>query len=63
MIEGISYVLTEKKHLDLVPLHHFISLQLVFYLLVPGLALLLFCAHTATHLADLLYVRARSRID
>jgi hypothetical protein len=57
-----SHVLTEKKHLDLISLHHFISLQLVFNLLVPGLALFLLCAHTAAHLAGLLYVHARSLV-
>jgi hypothetical protein len=40
---------TEKKHLDLVSLHHLIPLELVLNLLVPGLALLLLCAHSATH--------------
>jgi hypothetical protein len=63
VIEEVSRVLTEKKHLDLIPLHHFISLQLVLDLLVPGLALLLFCAHTTTHLAGLLCVRAQAGID
>lgn len=43
-------MLTQKKHLDLVALHHFIPFQLVLDLLIPGLALLLLRAHTATHL-------------
>jgi hypothetical protein len=42
--------LTEQEHLDFVALKHFIPLQLVLNLLVPGLALLLLGAHTATHL-------------
>jgi hypothetical protein len=42
-------------------LHHLISLQLVLDLLIPGLALLLLCAHTATHLAGFLCIRLRDR--
>ena len=42
--------LTEKQHLDLIALEHFVALQLVLDLLVPRLPLLLLCAHTATHL-------------
>jgi hypothetical protein len=49
-------ILTEKKHFDLVPLRHLISLQLILDLLIPGLALLLFCAHTTTHLGVWLLV-------
>jgi hypothetical protein len=56
------YSLTEKKHLNLISLHHLISLQLVLDLLIPGLALLFFCAHTTTHFAGLLCVRARWQI-
>jgi hypothetical protein len=56
-----SHILTEKKHLNLIPLHHLISLQLILDLLVPGLALLLLCAHTATHLAGFLCIRLRDR--
>ena len=41
---------TQKKHLDLVPLHHLIPLQLILNLLVAGLALLILCAHSTTHL-------------
>jgi len=40
---------TEQEHLDLVSLHHAILLQLVLNLLVPLLALLIFGAHTTTH--------------
>ena len=43
-------LLTEKKHLDLISLHHLVPLQLILNLLVPHLPLLLLCAHTATHL-------------
>jgi hypothetical protein len=41
--------LTEQEHLDLVALHHLVALELVLNLLVPLLALLLLCAHSATH--------------
>lgn len=44
--------LTQKKHLDLVALHHLIPLQLILDLLVAGLALLLLRAHSATHLVE-----------
>jgi hypothetical protein len=44
-----ALVLTEKQHLDLVALHHFVALELVLNLLVPLLPLLLLCAHSATH--------------
>jgi hypothetical protein len=47
-------LLTEQKHLDLIALKHFVPLQLVLDLLIPGLALLLLGAHTATHLDSLL---------
>lgn len=40
---------TEQKHLDLVSLHHLVALELVLNLLIPGLALLLLCAHSAAH--------------
>lgn len=40
---------TEQQHLDLVSLHHLVALELVLDLLVTGLALLLLCAHSATH--------------
>ena len=43
-------ILTEQQHLDLIPLQHFVLLQLILYLLIPLLALLLLCAHAATHL-------------
>ena len=42
--------LTEEKHLDLIPLHHLIPLQLNFNFLISLLALLLFGAHATTHL-------------
>jgi hypothetical protein len=41
--------LTEQEHLDLVALHHLVALELVLNLLIPLLALLLLCAHSATH--------------
>jgi hypothetical protein len=44
---------TQKQHFDLVALLHAIPLQLVLNLLVPGLALLILRAHSATHLGDL----------
>lgn len=44
--------LTQKKHLDLVALHHLIPLQLILNLLITGLALLLLRAHSATHLGE-----------
>lgn len=40
---------TEQKHLDLITLQHLVALELVLNLLVPLLALLLFCAHSTTH--------------
>lgn len=42
-------VRTEQQHLDLVPLHHPVLLQLVLNLLVPLLSLLLLGTHSATH--------------
>lgn len=40
---------TQKEHLDLVPLQHLVTLELVLNLLVAGLALLVLSTHTATH--------------
>lgn len=45
---------TQEQHLDFIALLHAILLELVLDLLVPGLALLLLRAHSATHLGDLL---------
>ena len=42
-------ILTKEQHLDLIALHHLVALELVLNLLVPLLALLLLCAHSATH--------------
>jgi hypothetical protein len=42
-------LLTEEQHLDLVALHHLVALELVLNLLIALLALLLLCAHAATH--------------
>jgi hypothetical protein len=47
-VAGVA-ILTEEQHLDLVALHHLVALELVLNLLVPLLALLLLCAHSATH--------------
>jgi hypothetical protein len=52
---------TEKEHLDLVPLHHLVALQLVLNLLMSGLPLLLFCAHSATHLESLVLLVNKDR--
>jgi hypothetical protein len=46
---GTAWGLTEQEHLDLVALHHLVALELVLNLLIPLLALLLLCAHSATH--------------
>ena len=43
--------LTKQQHLDLVPLHHLVALQLVLNLVVSGLAIPLLRAHSATHFA------------
>jgi hypothetical protein len=45
-----GHLLTQKKHLNLVSLHHLVPLQLVLNLFVTGLALLLLGAHSTTHL-------------
>lgn len=45
--------LTQKQHFDLVALHHSVATELILNLLVTGPALLLLCAHSATHLGDL----------
>ena len=45
----VALGLTEQQHLDLIALHHLVALELVLDLLVPLLALLLLCAHSATH--------------
>ena len=45
----LDVVLTEQQHLDLIPLHHLVALQLILNLVVSGLAILLLCAHTTTH--------------
>lgn len=42
---------TEKQHLDFVPLHHPILLQLVLDFLIAGLSLLVLCRHAAAHVA------------
>ena len=42
--------LTEKKHFNLIALHHAVSSQLVLNLLVAGAALLLLSTHSTTHL-------------
>ena len=47
-------ILTQKKHLDLVPLHHPILLELILDLLIALLALLLLGTHTTTHLEDII---------
>lgn len=47
-VTGVA-ILTEEQHFDLVALHHLVALELVLNLLVPLLALLLLCAHSATH--------------
>jgi len=47
---------TQKQHLDLVPLHHLIPLQLVLDLLISLLPLLLLCAHSATHCGGLVVI-------
>lgn len=48
---------TEQQHLDLVLLHHLVPLQLVLDLLVSLLPLLIFSAHSATHLGGFLSIR------
>lgn len=42
-------LLTEQQHLDFVALHHLVALELVLDFLIPLLALLFLCAHSATH--------------
>ena len=51
---------TQEKHLNLVALQHLVSLQLVFDLLIPGLAILLLLTNTATHLGGLYICPNRS---
>jgi hypothetical protein len=41
---------TQKKHLDFIALHQFVALELVLDLIIPGLAILVFCAHSTTHI-------------
>lgn len=40
---------TEKQHLDLIPLHHLVALELVLDLLVTGLPFLVLGTHATTH--------------
>lgn len=44
---------TQKQHLDFIALHQFVALELVLDLVVPGLTILVFCAHPTTHLEGL----------
>lgn len=41
--------LTQKQHLDLIALHHLVTLELVLNLLIARLPLLILGTHSATH--------------
>lgn len=43
-------MLTEQKHLDLIPLRQLVALQLILDLFIPLFPLLLLCTHPTTHL-------------
>ena len=43
-------MLTEQKHLDLIPLGQLVALQLILDLFIPLFPLLLLCTHPTTHL-------------
>jgi hypothetical protein len=47
--DAVAQSLTKQEHLDLVALHHLVTLELVLNLLISLLSLLLLCAHSATH--------------
>ncbi len=49
-MHGDRRSLTKQEHLDLITLQHLVTLQLILDLLVPLLPLLLFGAHSTTHL-------------
>lgn len=40
---------TKQEHLDLIPLHHLVALELVLNLLIPRLPLLILGTHATTH--------------
>lgn len=46
----IARIVTEQQHLDLITLRHLVTFQLILDLLIPLLPLLLFSAHSTTHL-------------
>ena len=53
--------LTEQKHLYFVPLLHLVALELVLDLIVPGLAIPVFCAHTTPHFDEYKAVMRKER--